>query len=66
MGHLHEGLGTLKVRRPKGSEGHPDVTERESPEELTFRTEEAGTWQSCNDVDHIAKERWGLLLVDAD
>ena len=37
VGHLNEGLGTLKVRRPKGSEGYPEVLVRESPNELTLR-----------------------------
>ena len=34
VGHLGEGLGTIKVRRPKGPEGHPEATARESPGEL--------------------------------
>ena len=25
-----------------------------------------GTWKSCTNVDHIATERWGPPLVDAD
>ena len=39
---------------------------RESPDELTHGAEEVGTWKSCINVDHIAKERWGPPLVDAD
>ena len=39
---------------------------RESPEDLTLRANEVGTWKSCINVDHIAKERWGPPLVDAD
>ena len=31
----------FRTRRPKGSKRHPDVTVRESPDELTFRAEEA-------------------------
>ena len=31
VGDLNEGLGTLIVPRPKGSEGYPEVTVRESP-----------------------------------
>ena len=50
------GLGKFKVRRPKGSEGYPEVTVRESPDELTLRAEEVGTWTSYINVDHIAKE----------
>ena len=42
VGHLNEGLGTFKVRRPKGSEGYPEVTVRKSPDELTLRAEEVG------------------------
>ena len=39
---------------------------RESPDELTLRADEAGTWKSCIKVDHIAKGRRGPPLVDAD
>ena len=39
---------------------------RESPYELTLRAHEVGTSKSCVNVDHIAKERGGLPLVDAD
>ena len=39
---------------------------RESPDELTLRAEEVGTWTSCINVDHIAKWRWGPPLVDDD
>ena len=66
VGHLNGGLGTFTSGRPKGSEGYPQVTVRESPDELMLRAEEVGTWKSCINVDRIAKERWGLLLVDAD
>ena len=38
---------------------------RESPDELTLGAEEVGTWKSCINVDHMAKERWGPPLVDA-
>ena len=31
VGHLREGLGSCKVRRPKGKEGCPEVLVRESP-----------------------------------
>ena len=51
VGHLNEGLGTCRVRRPKGSEGCPEVTVRESPHELTLRTEEVGTWKTYINVD---------------
>ena len=39
---------------------------RESPDELTLGAEEVGMWVSCINVDHIAKERWGFLLVATD
>ena len=39
---------------------------RESPDELTLREDEVGTWKSCINVDHIAKERCCPPLVDAD
>ena len=37
-----------------------------SAEELTLRTEEVGSQKSCINVDHIAHDRWGPPLVDAD
>ena len=66
VGYLNEGLGKFKVRRPKGSEGYPELTVRESPDELTLRAEEVGTWKSYINVDHTEKERWGPPLVVAD
>ena len=39
---------------------------RESPDELTLRAEEVGTWKSYINVDHAEKERWGPPLVDHD
>ena len=39
---------------------------REGDEELTLRTEEVGSKKSCINVDHIAQDRWGPPLVDAD
>ena len=39
---------------------------KEAPEELAFRAEEVGTQESCINVDHIAQDRWGPSLVDAD
>ena len=59
VGQLREGLRSIKVRRPKGEEGYPEVPVRESPDELALRAEETGTWKSCINVDHTAKERWG-------
>ena len=65
VGYLNEGLGKFKVRRPKGSEGYPEVTVRESPDELTLRAEEVCTWKSYINVDHKEKERWRPHLVRA-
>ena len=59
-------MGKFKVRRPKGSEGCPEVTVRESPGELTRRAEEVGTWKMYINVHHIGKYRLGPLLVDYD
>ena len=42
------------------------MTVRDSPDELTLRAQEVGTCKSYINVDHIAKERWGPPLVDAD
>ena len=42
------------------------MTVRESPDDLTLRAEEVGTWKPYTNVDHIEKERWGRLLVDYD
>ena len=42
------------------------MTVTESPDELTLRAEEVGTWKTYINVDHIEKERWGPLLVDYD
>ena len=39
---------------------------RESPDELTLRADEVGTWKWCINVDHIAKERWCPPVVDYD
>ena len=66
VGHLREGLGSCKVRRPRRQEGYPEVTVRETPDELTLGEEEVGTCKPYINVDHIAKERWSPPLVDAD
>ena len=34
LGHLNEGLGKLKVRRLKGSEGYPEVTGQGEPRRI--------------------------------
>ena len=35
-------------------------------EELTLRAEEVGSKKSCINIDHIAEDRWGPPLFDAD
>ena len=66
VGYLKEGTRSFEVRRPRFEEGGPEVPIREGPEELTLRTEEVGARKACINVDHIAQDRWRLLLVDAD
>ena len=39
---------------------------KEGPEELTLRTEEVGSPKRVHQVYHIAEDRWGPPLVDAD
>ena len=58
VGYLDWGMGTMKVRQPKGSDGCLEVTVRESPDELTLRAEEVDTLKAYVNVDHIEKERW--------
>ena len=50
------------MRRPKGEEGNREELVRESPDKLTLRAEEVGTWKSCINVDHIAKRKGGVFL----
>ena len=66
VGHLSEGVRSFQVRRPKFKEGCSEASIRESPEELTPRAEEVDSPKSCINVDHIAEDRWGPPLVDAD
>ena len=42
------------------------VSIREGPEELTLRAEEVGSQKACSTVDHLAEDRWGPRLADAD
>ena len=58
-GHLSEGLGTFRTRRPKGSKRHPDVTVRESPDELTLRAEEAVRGSHTPIAHKREGEDWG-------
>ena len=39
---------------------------REGPEDLTPRAADVNTLKSCINVGHIAQDRWGPPLVDAD
>ena len=66
VGYLNLGVGNFSSTKPKVSEGCPDVTVRESPDELTLRAEEVGTLKTYTNVDYIEKERWGPSLVDHD
>ena len=59
-------MGTFEVLKPKVPEGCPEVTVRESPDELTLRAQEVGTLKAYVNVDLIEKERWESLLVDYD
>ena len=42
------------------------MSTREDPEELTLRAEEGGSQKACTNVGHIAEDRRGPPLVDAD
>ena len=64
--YLSEDIRPFEVRRPKFKEGYPEASIREGPEELTLRAEEVGCQKSCINVDHIAEDRWGPPMVDAD
>ena len=54
------------MRRPKFKEWCFEASIREGPEDLTLRTEEVGSQKSCINIGHIAEDRWGPPLVDAD
>ena len=66
VGQLSEGIRPFQVRRPQFKEECAEEAIREGPEELTLRAEEAESQKSCNNVDHIAEDRCGPPLVDAD
>ena len=65
-GHLDQCMGKFGVRRPKVPEACPDVTERESPDELTLSAEEVGAVKTNINVHNIEEERWGPPSVDYD
>ena len=66
MCHLNEVLRSFEVRGPKLEEESPEVSIREGPDELTLRAKEVGSKKTCINVGHIAEDRWGPPLVDAD
>ena len=51
--HLKEGLGTFKIRRPKGQQGCPEVAATENPVQLTLRAEVVGTRKSYINVGEV-------------
>ena len=59
VGYLSQGMEKFKIRRPKGSEGYPEVTVRESPDELTLRAEEVCTWKTS--MSTTMKKNDGVL-----
>ena len=61
LGYLSQGMGKFDVRRQKVPEGCPEMTVRESPDELTLRAEEVSTLKTYINVNHIEKEM-GFLL----
>ena len=62
VGYLNRCMVKTKVRRPKVPEGCPEVTVRESSDELTLRAEEVGTLKTYINVNHTEEERWGSPL----
>ena len=66
VGYLKDGTRSFEVREAESRRGGPEVSIRAGPEELTLRTEEVRSQKSCINVDHIAQDGWGPLLVDAD
>ena len=59
VGYLSQGMEKFKIRRPKGSEEYPEVTVRESPDELTLRAEEVCTWKTS--MSTTMKKNDGVL-----
>ena len=66
VGHLEGRHKVVQGTKTKARRGSPEVLIREGPEGLTLRAEEVNTQKSCINVDHIAQDRWGPPLVDAD
>ena len=66
VGSSSRGTRTFQARKPKVPEVCPEVTVRESPDELTLRAEEVETSKALINVNHIEPERSGPPLVDAD
>ena len=65
VGLLRKGLRPFKVKKPKVSEDHSEVS-RGGAGDLTLRAEEVDTLKACISVDHFGETIWGPLLVDAD
>ena len=65
MGHS-EGFRHFQCEGQSSKRECHEVSIREGPEELTLRAEEVGSQRLCIKVDHIAEDRWGPPLVDAD
>ena len=66
VGHLNGGTKSSEVRGPKLEEEYSEVSTRKGPEKWTPRTEEVASRKACINVRHIAEDRWGPPLVDAD
>ena len=66
MDHLNEGIKSFEVRGPKFKRVYSEASIRKGSEELTLRAEEVGSQKACINVGHIAEDRWGSPLVDAD
>ena len=64
VGHWSECIRPFEVRRQRRA--RPEASIWGGSEELTLRAEEVGSQKSCINVDHIAEDRWGPPLVDAD
>ena len=67
VGYLNRCMGkNFEARKAKVPELCPEVTVRESSDELTLRAEDVGTLKTYINVNHIEEERWGHPLVDYD
>ena len=60
VGYLIQGMETFKVRKPKVPERCPEVTVRESSDELTLRAEEVGALKIHQCQPHRKREMGSL------